>query len=291
MTVNSFTVFDWVSFARVPFVILHHIVCISYALRKKRVSPIVRVVLIIFGLDLFDLIPESVHDFLAILLDKEIYPDFLLAYIGFTQCFRWYGILSLVCYMAFLHLWSIYDISRVTAILVFCTAICLPLLTPFSGFIYNTGGHFWSFDREKPGYDLYVYWNWIAQGICLLSIISADLYVIYFLQRYRKRRKAAVLLSFTTTQQNIESSLPSSKITPVLPVTPAVVIRNCQIKPKKVEKSLAFCFIFFSLCFLLATVSFNFLGGLNSSLVKVIQMVAKWLEYFKFTPYIWVLRT
>ncbi|CAJ0576907.1 unnamed protein product, partial [Mesorhabditis spiculigera] len=142
--------------------------------------------------------------------DISCQAEFLLYYIGFTQCFRWYGILSLVCYMAFLHLWSIYDISRfrklpektftisIFGILIFSAAVCVPLVTPFAGFIYNAAYHYWSFDPLKPGFDLYSWWNWISQGICLFSIISADLYVIYFLQKHRQRRNISKSVSSNT---------------------------------------------------------------------------------------------
>ncbi|CAJ0576826.1 unnamed protein product, partial [Mesorhabditis spiculigera] len=112
MTVKNLTILEWLSLARPPVIILHHLICIIYVSRRKTISPIVKVVLVIFLLDLGNLIPGTIHNLMAEFNEQEMFPPFLVSVCVFTQSLRWYGIMVLVCYIAFLHLWSIYDITR-----------------------------------------------------------------------------------------------------------------------------------------------------------------------------------
>ncbi|CAJ0576807.1 unnamed protein product, partial [Mesorhabditis spiculigera] len=298
---GNMSLIDWLTFARLPFIVLHHVFCIKYAFSKPQISPLIRVVLVIFMIDLVDIVPSFLHDFLGKYLEKQIFPDLLVDYIIITKAIRWYGTQALIVFIAFLQLWSIYNLTRlkefsntmlnisIAGILCFATVIAFPLLTDWAGFIFLIPGYYWSFDKSKPGTWIYEIWNWIAQIICLVFIIMADIYVIYFLHRHRRASRRQTLTGASSVHMH-EPSQPSVRSGTKIQLTPQMRPTVPRKERLRIERGLAICFIIFSFGFVLETVSFNFLNSINSVYIRYVQLFANWLDYFKFSAYIFILR-
>ncbi|CAJ0558987.1 unnamed protein product, partial [Mesorhabditis spiculigera] len=303
---GQLSIYDAVEIVIAICIIVFDLYLIAKISSNKRSVPVFVVLKIFIVSDVFDQLGRFPHDYLAEWFEEEVLPPSLVDICAIFQLFRWYLQLMLIPLLSLIHFSSLAfpvryrnlkSVHILGVILVLCilpTVYTIVQFTACCGFIFHIPYFYWDFDETKDSYMAMQISTWVLQGIAAASLILADLYLIYKLRVARQTktldRQNVQFASAPTITANLsgEASVTraGSQVNIINPQ--AARSRRTRFTP---ETKLAFAFIYFSVGFGLANVSFYVLINKVGFIISLCQWISTIVEYTKYIGYLSSIRT
>ncbi|CAJ0574638.1 unnamed protein product, partial [Mesorhabditis spiculigera] len=282
---GQLSIYDAVEIVIAICIIVFDLYLIAKISSNKRSVPVFVVLKIFIISDVFDQFGRLPHDYLAEWFEEEVFRKWAESLIHFS---------SLAFPVRYRNLKSVHILGVILVLCILPTVYTIVQFTACCGFIFHIPYFYWDFDETKDSYMAMQISTWVLQGIAAASLILADLYLIYKLRVARQTktldRQNVPVASAPTITANLSGEMSVTRAgSQVNIINPqAARSRRTRFTP---ETKLAFAFIYFSVGFGLANVSFYVLINKVGFIISLCQWISTIVEYTKYIGYLSSIRT